>query len=104
MQLNSFAYRLTRAWQPVTWLAYATQAPERLGCLAGCLAGCYMDFLHRVDILSDTFSGEERMPIPLPRESSGGMMSKLSQPNGNLLLRGCIRGKPSLVLGFLFLR
>ena len=29
MQLKPFAYRLTRTWQPVTWLAYATQAPER---------------------------------------------------------------------------
>lgn len=38
MQLKSFAYRLSRTKQPATWLAYATQAPERLGRLIGCYA------------------------------------------------------------------
>ncbi len=37
MQLKSVvAMLLLRPWQPVTWLAYATQAPERPRCLTGC--------------------------------------------------------------------
>jgi hypothetical protein len=37
MQLKSFP-SVTRAWQPVIWLAYATQAPERPRRLTGCYA------------------------------------------------------------------
>jgi len=35
MQLKSFA-SLARTWQPVTWFAFAIQAPERPRRLTGC--------------------------------------------------------------------
>jgi hypothetical protein len=47
MQLKSLvASLLLRTWQPVTWLACATQAPERPRRLTGCYAssrGIYRD-------------------------------------------------------------
>ena len=53
----------------------------------------------------DTFQGKERMPFKIVLRTPGGKASNLFQPNDNLLLRGCIRGWPDLLIGpFVFVR
>ena len=52
------------------------------------------------DRIKITFPGKERTPYRSFHERTpGGKASKLFQPNGNLLLRGCVRGRPGLLIG-----
>lgn len=52
------------------------------------------------DRLQCTFQGKERTPYSSFYERTpGGKASTLFQPNGNLLLRGCVRGRPGRLIG-----